>query len=58
MSETLTLEVLQQAVAGHAAAFRFVTGYQPAGGVGDKVFPPTSGSCLYQSHTVDQIFRG
>lgn len=41
MSETLTLEVLQQAVAGHAAAFRCVTEYQPAGGVGDKVFPPT-----------------
>jgi len=41
MSETLTLEVLQQAVAGHAAAFRCITEYQPAGGVGDKVFPPT-----------------
>ncbi len=41
MSETLTLVVLQQAVAGHAAAFRCVTEYQPAGGVGDKVFPPT-----------------
>ena len=43
MSETqaLTLEVLKQAVAGHAAAFRCVTEYQPAGGVGDKVFPPT-----------------
>ena len=43
MSETppLTLEVLKQAVAGHAAAFRCVTEYQPVGGVGDKVFPPT-----------------
>ena len=43
MSETksLTLEVLQQAITGHAAAFRCVTEYQPAGGVGDKVFPPT-----------------
>lgn len=43
MSETksLTLDVLQQAITGHAAAFRCVTEYQPAGGVGDKVFPPT-----------------
>lgn len=37
----LTLEVLQQAIAGHAAAFRCITEYQPFGGVGDKVFPPT-----------------
>lgn len=41
MSNILTLDVLQQAVAGHAAAFRCITEYQPAGGVGDKVFPPT-----------------
>lgn len=41
MSETLTFDILKQAVAGHAAAFRCVTEYQPAGGVGDKVFPPT-----------------
>ncbi|MHB1038262.1 MAG: type I-G CRISPR-associated RAMP protein Csb1/Cas7g [Pirellulales bacterium] len=37
----LTLEVLQAAVAGTSAAFRCVTEYQPAGGAGDKVFPPT-----------------
>ncbi len=37
----MTLEVLKEAVAGHAAAFRCVTDYQPAGGPGDKVFPPT-----------------
>jgi CRISPR-associated protein Csb1 len=37
----LTLEVLQQAVTGSAAAFRAVTEYQPAGGPGMKVFPPT-----------------
>lgn len=37
----LTLKVLQDAVAGNAAAFRCVTEYQPAGGPGDKVFPPT-----------------
>lgn len=41
MTKQLTLEDLQQAVAGHAAAFRCVTEYQPVGGVGDKVFPPT-----------------
>ena len=37
----LDLQTLQQAVAGYAAAFRSVTRYQPAGGPGDKVFPPT-----------------
>ncbi|MBE0616511.1 MAG: type I-U CRISPR-associated protein Cas7 [Proteobacteria bacterium] len=43
MSETkeLTLETLQHAVSKTAAAFRCVTEYQPAGGPGDKVFPPT-----------------
>lgn len=41
MSESLTLQQLKQAVAGSAAAFRCVTEYQPAGGPGDKVFPPT-----------------
>ena len=39
--ETLTLGTLQQAVAGTAAAFRCITEHQPAGGPGDKVFPPT-----------------
>lgn len=37
----LTLEILKKAVAGTAAAFRCITEYQPAGGPGDKVFPPT-----------------
>lgn len=37
----LTFDDLRQAVAGHAAAFRCVTEYQPAGGPGDKIFPPT-----------------
>lgn len=37
----LTLSVLKDAVGGAAAAFRCVTSYQPAGGPGDKVFPPT-----------------
>ena len=38
---TLELKTLRDAVAGTAAAFRCVTDYQPAGGPGDKVFPPT-----------------
>ena len=41
MPEALTLEILQQAVGGTAAAFRCLTTLQPAGGEGDKVFPPT-----------------
>lgn len=38
---TLTLKALQQAVTGRAAAIRSITTLQPAGGAGDKVFPPT-----------------
>jgi CRISPR-associated protein Csb1 len=38
---SLELETLKAAVAGSAAAFRCVTEYQPMGGPGDKVFPPT-----------------
>ena len=41
MPQTLTLRTLKAAVRGSAAAFRCVTDYQPAGGPGDKVFPPT-----------------
>ncbi len=37
----IDLQTLQEAVGGIAAAFRCVTEYQPAGGPGDKVFPPT-----------------
>lgn len=37
----LDLNALLSSVAGNAAAFRCVTEYQPAGGEGDKVFPPT-----------------
>ncbi len=37
----LDLDTLGKAVAGTAAAFRCATDYQPAGGPGDKVFPPT-----------------
>lgn len=38
---TIDLNTLIKAVKGTAAAFRCVTDYQPAGGPGDKVFPPT-----------------
>ena len=41
MSTSLDLKTLRDAVEGSAAAFRCVTDYQPAGGPGDKVFPPT-----------------
>lgn len=39
--DTLSLHHIKEAVAGRAAAFRSVTAYQPAGGPGDKIFPPT-----------------
>lgn len=38
---TLTLEALSKAVSGACAAIRSNTRLQPAGGSGDKVFPPT-----------------
>ena len=41
MPDKLDLKTLRDAVAGTAAAFRCVTDYQPAGGPGDKIFPPT-----------------
>ena len=41
MTTELDLRTLRDAVAGTAAAFRCVSDYQPAGGPGDKVFPPT-----------------
>ena len=37
----LTLYDLKEAVGGTAAAFRCATSYQPVGGPGDKIFPPT-----------------
>lgn len=38
---TLDLDVLTAAVSGECAAIRCTTRLQPAGGPGDKVFPPT-----------------
>ena len=39
--DTLELAHIKEALSGNAAAFRCVTELQPAGGAGDKVFPPT-----------------
>ena len=41
MNQRLTLDALRSVVDGSAVALRCVTEYQPAGGPGDKVFPPT-----------------
>ncbi|WP_437571108.1 type I-G CRISPR-associated RAMP protein Csb1/Cas7g [Sorangium sp. So ce542] len=38
---SLALDTLANAVAGGAAAIRSITRLEPAGGLGDKVFPPT-----------------
>ena len=37
----LNLRILRQAVGGFASAFTCATDYQPTGGRGEKVFPPT-----------------
>jgi len=47
MSDTLTLDILKEAVTGSAAAFRCRAMLQPAGGEGDKVFPPTYAGAVY-----------
>lgn len=44
---TLTLNDLREAIAGTAAAFRWATQLEPAGGPGDKVFPPTYAGGVY-----------
>lgn len=46
-AEKLTLEHLREAVGGSAAAFRCRRRLQPAGGEGDKVFPPTFAGAVY-----------
>ncbi len=43
----LTYEALRDAVGGQAAAFRWRRKLQPAGGPGDKVFPPTFAGAVY-----------
>jgi CRISPR-associated protein Csb1 len=47
MAKTLELAELREAVAGTAAAFRCRRRLQPAGGEGDKVFPPTFAGAVY-----------
>jgi CRISPR-associated protein Csb1 len=47
MNPKLDLVTLQSAVAGSAAAFRCRRRLQPAGGEGDKVFPPTFAGAVY-----------
>lgn len=47
MSEELTFDALKKAVGGNAAAFRCRRRLQPAGGEGDKVFPPTFAGAVY-----------
>jgi CRISPR-associated protein Csb1 len=49
--DALTLDVLQSALRERAAAFRVRTRLQPAGGVGDKVFPPTYAGAVYAFET-------
>jgi len=41
MTEILDHSTLSEAVSGGTAAFRVVQRLQPAGGAGDKIFPPT-----------------
>jgi CRISPR-associated protein Csb1 len=47
MTASLSLEALRTAVSGRAAAFRCRRRLQPAGGEGDKVFPPTFAGAVY-----------
>lgn len=47
MSKKLDLATLHAAVSGSAAAFRCRRKLQPAGGAGDKVFPPTYAGAVY-----------
>lgn len=46
-TKPLDLNSLKMAVTGNAAAFRSRTRLQPAGGEGDKVFPPTYAGAVY-----------
>jgi CRISPR-associated protein Csb1 len=46
-TKSLDIETLKNVVAGTAAAFRSRTRLQPAGGEGDKVFPPTYAGAVY-----------
>lgn len=47
MAEPMTLQDLERAVSGRAAAIRCRRTLEPAGGSGDKVFPPTYAGATY-----------
>ncbi len=47
MTEELRLKDLKAAISGNSAAFRSRRRLQPAGGEGDKVFPPTFAGAVY-----------
>lgn len=47
MSNKLDITTLKNAISGSAAAFRCRRILQPAGGEGDKVFPPTFAGAVY-----------
>lgn len=47
LAQVLTRDRLKDAVEGSAAAFRCRRRLQPAGGEGDKVFPPTFAGAVY-----------
>lgn len=47
MAEPMTLQDLERAVTGRAAAIRCRRTLEPAGGPGDKVFPPTYAGATY-----------
>lgn len=49
--DALSYERLRNAVAENAAAFRAVTDLDPAGGEGDKLFPPTYQGGVYARET-------
>ncbi|MBV8844755.1 MAG: type I-U CRISPR-associated protein Cas7 [Bryobacterales bacterium] len=51
MVQPLTYKCLREAVQGTAMAFRAVTDLDPAGGEGDKVFPPTYQGGVYARET-------
>ncbi|MBM7867086.1 type I-U CRISPR-associated protein Cas7 [Heliobacterium gestii] len=54
---SLTLETIEKALQGSAVALRSITGYQPAGGQGDKVFPPTyeGGAYAWEERILDGV---
>ncbi len=51
MSNPLTLDVIRNALTSRAAAFRRCTPFQPTGGPGDKVVPPTYEGGKYATET-------